>query len=195
MNKDIAKDDISINVFSPEPLRADKPEHISNGGVWLYFKENLPIKERRDLEILPETIVAEIKLNRKNIYFVLSYCHPDLSSTELDEYVKSLERIYECINQENPATTILTGDFNARSSLFWENDTENRGGRVFNNFLISNNLEELINEPTHIRDDGSQSCIDLICTGPALCFHRSWRVTLPRSSFKTSYYSWIFKFS
>ena len=188
MNKDIAKDDISINVFSPEPLRADKPEHISNGGVWLYFKENLPIKERRDLEILPETIVAEIKLNRKNIYFVLSYCHPDLSSTELDEYVKSLERIYECINQENPATTILTGDFNARSSLIWENDTENRGGRVFNNFLISNNLEKLINEPTHIRDDGSQSCIDLICTGPALCFHRSWRVTLPRSSFKTSYY-------
>ena len=29
---------------------------------------------------------------------------------------------------------------------------------------ISNNLEELISEPTHIRDDGSQSCIDLIFT-------------------------------
>ena len=37
-------------------------------------------------------------------------------------------------------------------------------GRVFSNFLLSNNLEELIDEPTHIRDDGSQSCIDLICT-------------------------------
>ena len=33
-----------------------------------------------------------------------------------------------------------------------------REGRLFNN------LEEQINEPTHIRDDGSQSCIDLICT-------------------------------
>ena len=87
----------------------------------------------RDLEILAETIVAEIKLDRKKIFFVLSYCHPNLSSIELDEYVKSLERIYECINQENPAVTILTGDFNAMSPLFWENDTENRGGRVFNN--------------------------------------------------------------
>ena len=67
LNKDIAKDDILINGFSPEPLRADKPENIKNGGVWLYFKEN--IKERCDLEILPETIVAEIKLNRK-IYFL-----------------------------------------------------------------------------------------------------------------------------
>ena len=59
---------------------------------------------------------------------------------------------------------IITGDFNARSPLFWANDVENREGRVFSDFLMSNNLEELVNEPTHIRDDGSQSCIDLICT-------------------------------
>ena len=37
-------------------------------------------------------------------------------------------------------------------------------GRKFNNFLLLNNLEELINEPTHVCDNGSQSCIDLICT-------------------------------
>ena len=60
--------------------------------------------------------------------------------------------------------TIITGDFNARSPLFWENDTENSRGRTLSNFILSNNLDELINEPTHIRDDGSQSCIDLICT-------------------------------
>ena len=109
--------------------------------------------------------------NRKKIFFVLSYCHPNVSSTEFDEYVKSLEYIYESINKENPALTIITGDFNARSPLFWENDSENREGRVLNDFLISNNLEELINEPTHIRDDGSQSCIDLICTEQPYIFY------------------------
>ena len=118
-----------------------------------------------------------------------------VSANSLDEHAKSLERIYECINQENPAVTILTGDFNARSPLFWENDTENRGGRVFNNVLISNNLEELINEPTHIRDDDSQSCIDLICTDQPYVFIEVGVLPLPRSSFKTSYYSWNFKFS
>ena len=35
---------------------------------------------------------------------------------------------------------------------------------------MSNNLEELINEPTHIREDGSQSCIDLICTDQPYIF-------------------------
>ena len=43
-------------------------------------------------------------------------------------------------------------------------------GVFFNNFLISNNLEELTNEPTHIRDDGSQPCMDLICTDQPYVF-------------------------
>ena len=35
---------------------------------------------------------------------------------------------------------------------------------------MSNHLEHLVNEPTHIRDDGSQSCIDLICTDQPYMF-------------------------
>ena len=93
-----------------------------------------------------------------------------MSSDEFDDYTNSLEQIYENIRKENPTVIILTGDFNARSPLFWEQDIETREGRVFNNFLLSNNLEELINEPTHIRDDGSQSFIDLICTDQVYLF-------------------------
>ena len=80
------------------------------GRVCLYFKESLPIKERRDLEMLPETIVAEIKLNKKNIFFVLSCCHSNLnlSNREYEEYINSWEHIYGCIGTENPAVTIIS---------------------------------------------------------------------------------------
>ena len=64
---------------------------------------------------------------------------------------------------------MLTRDFNARSPL-WEGDMETREGCILSNFLLSNNLEELINEPTHIRDDGSQSCLDLVCTDQPYIF-------------------------
>ena len=64
----------------------------------------------------------------------------------------------------------ILGDFIARSPLFWEGDSETQEGRLFNNFLISNHLEQLISEPTHARDDGSQSCIDLICTDQPYLF-------------------------
>ena len=51
----------------------------------MYFKEYLPIKERCDLEILPETIVAEIKFERNKVSIVLSYPRPNMSNDELVE--------------------------------------------------------------------------------------------------------------
>ena len=130
LNEDIPNDDIYTNGFSPEPFRADKPENSRNGGVCLYFKDNLPIHERPALETLPETIVAEIKLNRKKIFFILSYCHPNLSTTELEEYTKSLEHIYGCISKENPAVTILTRDFNARSPFLGKRHRKQRRASI-----------------------------------------------------------------
>ena len=170
LSSDISNEDIFIEGFSPDPIRADKADDTRNGGVCLYFKENLPIKPRPDLASIPETLVAEIKLNRKKIFFVLSYRHPNIPIDEFRNYVKSLENIYENINRENPSVTIISGDFNARSPLFWDNDTQTKEGEIFSNFLISNNMEELINEPTHIRDNGTQSCIDLICTDQPYLF-------------------------
>ena len=34
----------------------------------MYFKENLPIRERKDLEFPPETMMAESKLDKKKIF-------------------------------------------------------------------------------------------------------------------------------
>ena len=84
--------------------------------------------------------------------------------------MRLLENIYESIRKENPSVSILCGDFNARSPLFWEGDSENSAGRLLNNFLISNHLEQLIDEPTHVRNDGSQSCVDLICADQQFTF-------------------------
>ena len=56
-------DQISLNIFEM--------------GECLYYKDHLPIIERKDLVILPETIVAKIRIKRKKIFIVLSYCHPN----------------------------------------------------------------------------------------------------------------------
>ena len=117
---DVSNDSILIEGFSPDLIRADRPDDTRNGGVCLYYREDLPIKPRTDLAIIPETIVAEIKLNRKKIFFVLSYRHPNIPVAEFTDYVTSLESIYEKINLENPSATVVCGDFNARSPLFWE---------------------------------------------------------------------------
>ena len=170
LHSNIPTSSILIDGFSPDPFRADKSDNTRNGGVCLYYREDLPIKSRTDLATLPETIVAEIKLNRKKIFFVLSYRHPNISISDFKEYISSLQDILENINKENPSAIILSGDFNARSPFFWEGDSATKEGELFSEFLISQNMDELINEPTHIKDNGSQSCIDLICTNQPFLF-------------------------
>ena len=64
------------------------------------------------------------------------------------DYINNRENIHEKINMENPSAVILCGDFNARFPLFLEDDSGNREGDILSNFLISNNMEEPINEPT-----------------------------------------------
>ena len=132
LTKNISNEDTFINGFSPDPFMSDKDSDTRNGGVCLYFKESLPIKERWDLEILPETIVAEIKLHKKKVFIVLSYRHPNMPNDThiyiyiyIYIYICLLEKIYESIRKETPAAFILCGDFNARSPLFWEGDFEN----------------------------------------------------------------------
>ena len=58
---------------------------------------------------------------------------------------------------------ILTGDFNFRSSLWWEDDAENPEGTALDELIETNDLYQLINEPTNIRDE-SMNCIDFIIT-------------------------------
>ena len=78
-----------------------------------------------------ETIVAEIKLKRKKKFFVLSYRSPSKSSAiEEENYCKKMQTLLDNINKEKPSAVILTGDFNARSPLFWQGEThENSFGK------------------------------------------------------------------
>ena len=58
---------------------------------------------------------------------------------------------------------IITGDFNARSSSWWANDSTTFERTSLYSLTSSNSFCQLINEPTRIQRNDS-SCIDLILT-------------------------------
>ena len=59
----------------------------------------------------------------------------------------------------------MTGDFNARSPLFWDEELiETNEGKKLANFACLNGLEQIINEPTHFPRDNVATCIDHIFT-------------------------------
>ena len=67
------------------------------------------------------------------------------------------------MHAENPFCVIITGDFNCRSTQWWDNDIENNEGKLFEPFSSDLGLHQLISEATHFMGD-SKSCIDLIFT-------------------------------
>lgn len=179
----ITNEEIAIHGFAPIPFRADSkaPNDRMRGGVCLYYKENLPIINRDDLVNMDETIVAEIKTRNKKVFFILSYRSPsNNTSPEVDDYCSKLQGIIDKINNEKPTVIILTGDFNARSPLFCDQESqENTPGRKISDFMLLNRMEQLINEPTHFPRDDIETCIDLILTDQPNLFVHSGVIQSP----------------
>ena len=85
-NEDIIIDGFSTEIFRSDHLRGDK-----QSGVCAYFKENLPVKHRKDLEILQETVICEISLGRKKVFFVALYHSPNQSNEDFEEFYHKLQ--------------------------------------------------------------------------------------------------------
>ena len=144
-------------------VRENHPQNVKRGGVGLYIKDAIPSRNRPDLVTLPECIVYEIQLHRKKYFFAVIYRSPSQGPEEFDNFAINFELMLSKMRAENPFCVIITGDFNCRSTQWWENDTENNEGRLFEPISSDNGLYQLISEPTHLMGD-SKSCIDLIFT-------------------------------
>ena len=69
LNDTIPNNEIEIEGYSSDMFRSDHPTNTKRGGVCLYYKNTLPIKLHPDLHILDESIVAELTLSRKKLFF------------------------------------------------------------------------------------------------------------------------------
>ena len=109
--------EIEIDGFSNDPFRSDNPSSDTHrrGGVCMYYDPNLPITNRKDLCLLQECIVAEIKLGQTKVFCILAYRSPNQSPDELSTFINKLESMFDKIQDENPSLIILLGDLNARS--------------------------------------------------------------------------------
>ena len=77
--------------------------------------------------------------------------------------MQCLELLLDYMRDEKPHCIIFTGEFNSRSQQWWPGDIENEEGVALDEFIESNNLTQLIDQPPHIMNE-SRSCIDLIIT-------------------------------
>ena len=112
---------------------------------------------------MQECINFEIKINDKLCNFITLYRSPNQCQDGFESFINNFELNLDSIMTNNPFLTVILGNFNAKSNLWYNNDISTYGGSKTDGFTSQFGLQQIIKEPAHIIGDSS-SCIDLIST-------------------------------
>lgn len=146
-------------------LSANHPDDVAHGGVGLFYKDSLPVVFRDDLSF-DESIVLELRFQRKKIFFTVLYRSPSHkhNTPQFTDFLENFKNLHTSISSEHPYAMFFTGDFNGHSQTWWPAGNSNAEGREIEELLFSLNLTQVISEPTNFTPNCNPSCIDLIIT-------------------------------
>ena len=115
------------------------------------------------LPYLKEALLLEMTYSNKKVTVSVIHRSPGQYYSEFDLLLSNFEKLLSDINKHKPCLSVITGDFNGRSSSWWPKDIDTTEGSKLFSLISSNRFPQLVNEPTHIQTSSS-SCIDLIFT-------------------------------
>ena len=162
LDSSISHDDNSLQIPGYNLYRLDHPSNIKRGGVCIYYKISVPLKIK-NIQYLQECINFEIKIKDKLCNFITLYRSPNKCQDDFESFINNNELNLDSIMTNNPFLTVILGDFNAKSSLWYNNDITTYEGSKIDGVTSQFRLQQMIKEPTHIIGDSS-SHIDLIFT-------------------------------
>ena len=99
-------------------VHADELDNTKRGVVCIYYKESLPVRVI-NLPYFKEALLLEMSVNK--IVYVI-YRSPSQSSNQFELFSSKLKNLLSNINKRKPFLSVVTGDFNARSSSWWCNE-------------------------------------------------------------------------
>ena len=143
-------------------IRADHPNNIKRGGVFIYYKESLPVRVI-SIPYFNEALLLEMSYNNKKVMVSVIYRSPSQTNDEFDTFLSNFQMLLNDINNRKPSLSVVTGEFNSICSSWWSNDINTTEGLKLLSLTSSNGFTRLIHEPTHIQANSS-SCIDLVFT-------------------------------
>ena len=126
------------------------------GGVLLYIKENIIVKERKDLEYdqIGSSVWVDVSIKEKitdKVTVELVYRSPN--NTEAND-----DLLYKGLNNSAKNNVLIMGDFNY-PDIDWDTNTSSRHGKRFLDTINDNFLIQNVNIPTR-----GDNILDLILT-------------------------------
>ena len=158
----VQKGDKNIQLDGYNLFRANYPSNSKQGGVCIFYKETLGVCNLKSLTF-SECIICEASIQNSKGYVGVAYRSPWQDSFEFENFLSNLEKVLSDTISCNSLFTIILGDFNARSSVWWTRDKTTSEGTQLESLTTVHGFHQLIPQPTHLLPQTS-SCIDVIFT-------------------------------
>ena len=116
LDSSVSKDDKAFSIEGYSVIRADHPSNTKRGGVCIYYNDKISVRQMSNIS-LPECLACEIVIGKKKGYVITLYRSPSQNQGDFQHFLLSLENLLGNVRNQDPAFTILLGDFYARSKL------------------------------------------------------------------------------
>ena len=150
LNSSILSDDNRITIDGYNLIRSDRPSNSKKGGACIYYKENIPLILRDDINTLDNCLVTEIRSQNEKCFLTCICRFLSQNQDEFKNFSTNFHILLNNINDELPLCSIVTGDFNARCSRWWKNDITNLQGQERDLLILSAGYNQVIDKPTHV---------------------------------------------
>lgn len=144
------------------PFRKDRV-HSVGGGVAVFVKNGLSASAT----LPPPTVHIEclcitISLtSRTKLAVVVAYRPP---GTSADTFCADLDQFLDMVEKTKPTAICLVGDFNAKVSDWYQQQTTDAAGKLLLQLAFTHDLTQVVSEPTHSIDSikSAPSLLDLM---------------------------------
>ena len=146
-------------------FRRDRTTH-QHGGVLTYVNSNMTTNITRltNLETTNEDLWLLIQPSTSPTPLLTCVIYRSPTSDQ-EAFLQELETSIRLMRRQYPqCKCIITGDFNAKHNNWYQGDVTNSCGEHLQSLLLSYNLQQIIDFPTHECYGRLQSCLDLVIT-------------------------------
>ena len=108
-----------------------------------------------DLPSLTEALLLEMNDNNQKMIVSVFCRFLSQNNREFDAFFLNIDQLLSNLSKRKPTMSIITGDFNARSSSWWSDVIDTSEGTHLYWLTSSNGFSQLINELNHIQTNDS----------------------------------------
>jgi len=156
-------DDKKIEIEGYDTARYDLIDEDTHGGVLIYFRQDLSVKQRTDLNVPTYTIVLELSISRKKVFCIVTYRKFGQTITESETYLEKLNEIMEQIRLETPYCTFLLGDVNGHNKKWYQGDKSDKIGQSIQEIFDNFGFTQMVNQPTYLINN-CKTLVDIFAT-------------------------------